>query len=110
MTLFHWITQLLRRTSRHEVVEHAAAEAVQLVWPQLTSNMRQMSAAERYGYIRAHATAPVTRLVARYVTDLPALARHAQPSFEQAVLEATVDLAIARLARTAPIMTTRRAA
>lgn len=111
MTLLHWIAQLWRRDERPaEFIAQAAAEAVELTWPQLSAQVHRMLGAERYGYLRAHATGPVSRVAERYLALHPELAQLAEPTFTQAVLESAVELALASLARTRPAAAQRRAA
>lgn len=110
MALFPWFTRLVGRSSNRLDVQRLAAETAREVWPQLGEQVRQMPSAERYGYLRAYVTAPANRLVAEAIAQSRSLLRPRSSSIETRVLEATIDLLMARLSASAPRSAVRRAA
>lgn len=110
MKLSNLLARLWSDNGWQIAVEQTATQAVDTVCSKLSQDILRMNSSERYGYVRAHATATVLRLAQQAVSrGLVARSCRGQ-SFEHAVLEAVVGMALVRVARSTPAATTRRAA
>ncbi len=110
MALFSWFSRTIGRTPRSIDVAQLAREAAAAVWSQLEGRTAPAASAERYGYLRAYATADVARLTAAALAALPYPLRPRREAIEPRVLDATIQLLIAQLAAGAARPGVRRAA
>ena len=109
MTFLHFFAQLWRRGSWKGAADQIAAEALEALWPRISTQIQFMGPSQRYGYIRAHGRGLVATLTAN-AQLYRELGVSAKREFQHVVLERVIELALARFTRLALPRSMRRAA
>jgi hypothetical protein len=91
-------------------VERVAVRSADAVFPRIGEAVHAMAAAERFGYIRAHATSVVSRDSAAAIAEQAIRGTGRQQRFAQEVLQRVIDLVGQRLLQTHAAAPVRRAA
>jgi exosome complex RNA-binding protein Csl4 len=91
-------------------VERVAARSAEAVLPRIGHAIHGMGSAERYGYIRAHATGVVSRDTAAAINEQAIRGASRQQQFGQQVLQRVIDLVGQRVALLPQPQVVRRAA
>jgi hypothetical protein len=110
MAIFNFWGKLWQNSTWDAAVEETASLSAAAVMPRLTDLVQAMGPAERYGYIRAHATGVVRRYAERAYSENAIRGGRRRDQFGQAVMQRVIDLVGQRLLQTHAAAPVRRAA
>ena len=98
MMILNFLGKLWQSGDWNLEVERVAARSADAVFPRIGEAVHAMAAAERYGYIRAHATSVVSRDSAAAIAEQAIRGTGRQQRFAQEVLQRVIDLIGQRVA------------
>lgn len=110
MAILNFWGKLWQSSGWNSAIEQVAELSADSVFPRIGQAALAMAPAERYGYIRAHATVAVQVYSAQAIAEQTIRGAHRQQQFAHEVMQRVIDLVGLRLSQQSLSQAIRRAA